>query len=74
MRVIAAIEAPDVIRKILKHLDLWEVRARPPPKTRVYPPWQDFPTEAPMISDAQQMPSVDDPSTPVKLRRDKLPD
>jgi hypothetical protein len=31
MRVIAAIEDQDVIKKILKHLGLWEVEPRPPP-------------------------------------------
>ena len=32
MAVIAFIEAEDVIKKILKHLGLWEVKPRPPPK------------------------------------------
>ena len=27
------IEQPEVIKKILKHLGLWEVKARPPPQT-----------------------------------------
>jgi hypothetical protein len=31
MRVIAAIDDQDVIRKILNHLGLWEVMPRPPP-------------------------------------------
>ena len=31
MRVIAAIEDPDVIKKILTHLDLWEIRRKPRP-------------------------------------------
>jgi len=31
MRVIAAIEDPDVIKKILKHLDLWEIKRKPRP-------------------------------------------
>ena len=29
MRVISVIEHPEVIKKILKHLGLWEVKARP---------------------------------------------
>ena len=29
MRVIAFIEDPDVIKKILKHLDLWNVKPKP---------------------------------------------
>jgi len=33
MRIIAFIEDPDIIKKILKHLDLWDVKARPPPKS-----------------------------------------
>jgi hypothetical protein len=32
MRVISFIEDQDVIKKILKHLGLWEVKPRPPPK------------------------------------------
>ena len=33
MKKISVIEQPEVIKKILKHLGLWEVKARPPPKT-----------------------------------------
>jgi hypothetical protein len=32
MKVISVIEDEDVIKKILKHLDLWNVKPRPPPK------------------------------------------
>ena len=32
MAVIAFIEAEDVIKKILKHLGLWQVKPRPPPR------------------------------------------
>ena len=32
MRVISIIEDEDVIKKILKHLGLWDQKARPPPK------------------------------------------
>jgi hypothetical protein len=32
MKVISVIEDQDVIKKILKHLGLWEVKPRPPPK------------------------------------------
>lgn len=31
MRVIAVIDDREVIRKILDHLNLWEVKPRPPP-------------------------------------------
>jgi hypothetical protein len=33
MKVISVIEDQDVTKKILKHLGLWEVKPRPPPKT-----------------------------------------
>jgi len=40
MKVISVIEDEEVIKKILKHLSLWEIKARPPPtatgKTREY--------------------------------------
>ena len=32
MRIISFIEDPEVIKKILKHLDLWKLKARPPPR------------------------------------------
>ena len=32
MRIISFIEDEEVIRKILKHLGLWEMEARPPPR------------------------------------------
>ena len=32
MKVISVIEDEDVIKKILKHLGLWQVKPRPPPK------------------------------------------
>jgi len=32
MKVISVIEDEEVVRKILKHLNLWDVNARPPPK------------------------------------------
>ena len=32
MTVISVIEDGEVIKKILKHLGLWEVKARPPPR------------------------------------------
>jgi hypothetical protein len=32
MRVISVIEDKDIIKKILKHLALWDIKARPPPK------------------------------------------
>jgi len=37
MAIIAFIEAEDVIEKILKHLGLWEVKPRPPPRVPKWP-------------------------------------
>ena len=34
MRIIAFIEDEKVIKKILRHLGLWEAKARPPPKVK----------------------------------------
>ena len=38
MRVISVIEQPEIVKKILKHLGLWERKARPPPKANASPP------------------------------------
>lgn len=35
MKILSFIEDEEVIKKILKHLGLWEVKARPPPKVTV---------------------------------------
>jgi hypothetical protein len=37
MRLIAFIEDPEVIKKILKHLDLWSLKARPPSRADSLP-------------------------------------
>ena len=37
MRILSFIEDEQVIEKILKHLGLWEVKARPPPKANAPP-------------------------------------
>jgi hypothetical protein len=47
MRVISFIEDQDVIKKILKHLGLWDVKPRPPPwMAKAQPlctePWIDY--------------------------------
>ncbi len=42
MRVIAFIEDPDVIKKILKHLGLWDVKRKPRPTANA-PPIDVFP-------------------------------
>lgn len=41
MRVIAFKHDEDVIRKILKHLDLWDVKRKLPPRAHG-PPMDDF--------------------------------
>ena len=38
MKILSFIEDPEIIKKILKHLDLWDLKARPPPKAN--PPHQ----------------------------------
>ena len=37
MRILAFIEKPEIIKKILQHLGLWEVKARPPPRANASP-------------------------------------
>lgn len=37
MKIIAFIEQEEVIEKILKHLGLWHVKTRPPPKIHFLP-------------------------------------
>jgi len=55
MRVISVIEDPDVIKKILKHLDLWwEIKRKPRPVANG-PPGDLFPAY-----DDQPGPSIDD--------------
>jgi len=38
MKILSFIEDPEVIKKILKHLGLWDIKARPPPKATATPP------------------------------------
>ena len=38
MLILAFIENPEIIKKILKHLDLWDLKARPPPRANAPPP------------------------------------
>lgn len=57
MRVIAFIEDSDVIRKILKHLNLWDLK-RPPRPVAHAPPTQVFP-----VYDGSLAPSADDYAT-----------
>ncbi len=57
MRIIAFIEDPDVMKKILKHLALWDVRRKPLPVANA-PPIDVFPAY-----DEQPGPSTDDYTT-----------
>jgi hypothetical protein len=38
MAIISFIEDPEIIKKILKHLDLWDLKARPPLKAKAHSP------------------------------------
>ena len=49
MKVISVIEDEEVIKKILKHLGLWEIKQRPPPK----------PSECRIDYSVSQLPSSD---------------
>jgi hypothetical protein len=42
MKVISVIEDQDVIKKILRHLGLWEVKPRPPPKATRLPKTPEY--------------------------------
>jgi hypothetical protein len=37
MRIIAFIEDPEIVKKIIKHLALWAQKATPPPKANAPP-------------------------------------
>ena len=54
MRIISFIEDSEIIEKILKHLDLWDVRPKPPACAH------DPPTGAFIIYDKSSSPSADD--------------
>ena len=54
MRVIAFIHDQDAIRKILEHLNLWDVKRKPFPRAHA-PPIDDFPAH-----DEHPGPTVDD--------------
>jgi len=63
--ILAFIEDEEVIKKILKHLGLWDQKARPPPKATASPP--HFRID---YSDSQAPPSDDylfhDPEYPIE--------
>ena len=37
MRIISFIDDTEIVKKILKHLELWEIRQRPPPRAKAPP-------------------------------------
>jgi hypothetical protein len=42
MRIISLIDDAKIIKKILKHLDLWDVKRKPPPYANVvHPPLKE---------------------------------
>ncbi len=51
-------------KKILKHLDLWDVKRKPPPRAN------GPPTETIIMYDQSPAPSADDPPSLMMLRRD----
>ena len=54
MKIISFIEDSEIVKKILKHLNLWDVKRKPPPRAN------DPPTEAIIIYDESSSPSADD--------------
>ena len=54
MRIISFIDDEEIIKKILKHLDLWDVRPKPLPRAN------DPPTEAFIIYDQSSSPGAND--------------
>jgi hypothetical protein len=54
MRIISLIDDAEIIKKILKHLDLWDVKRKPPPRAN------SPPTESFIIYDKSSSPSADD--------------
>ena len=54
MRIISFIEDDLIVKKILEHLDLWDVKRKPPPRAN------SPPTEAFFIYDECSSPGADD--------------
>ena len=42
MKIISVIEDKEIIKKILKHLGLWKVKARPPPRANALPKYEPY--------------------------------
>ncbi len=54
MKIISMIDDSEIIKKILNHLGLWEVKRKPPPRAN------GPPTEAIIVYDESSSPSADD--------------
>ncbi len=54
MRIISFIEDEVLVKKILKHLDLWDIKRKPPPRANA-PPLEAF-----IIYDGSSAPSAND--------------
>ena len=63
MKIISFIDDQLRVNKILKHLDLWDVKRKPPARANGPPP------EAFIIFDDSPTPGVDDPASLLILRR-----
>jgi hypothetical protein len=65
MKILSFIEDLEVVKKVLKHLGLWDIKARPPPKATATSP--DFHID---YSDSQVPPCEDylfhDPEYPIE--------
>ena len=57
MKVVSFIEDEQLVKKILKHLNLWDVKRKPPPRAN------GLPAESFTICDESSSPSADDPET-----------
>ena len=64
MKIIAYIEDKEVIRKILKHLGLWEAKKRLPPKIKSPPTLEDIHDRSGI---ADHPPFFPDPDYPVEM-------
>ncbi len=54
MKIISMIDDSEIIKKILNHLGLWDVKRKPPPRAN------GPPTEAIIVYDESSSPSADD--------------
>ena len=60
MKIISFIEDQQLVKKILKHLRLWDIKRKPAPRAN------DPPTEAFIIYDESSSPSADDYLIPLE--------